>query len=285
MIKLVECPRDAMQGVKPFIATEKKIKYLNQLLKVGFDTLDFGSFVSPKAIPQLADTEEVLANLDLSGNTKLLAIVANKRGAESAVKHPEIQYLGYPFSISETFQQRNTNAGIAESLERVKEIQELCLAHNKTLVVYISMAFGNPYGDKFDTDIALEWSTKLVQDLGIKVIALSDTIGVAQPDVIEPMFQQHIAAFAGKDVEIGAHFHSTIPTVNEKMVAALKGGCKRFDGALNGLGGCPMAKDDLTGNIPTEQMIPILEEHGYDLGLQKNELQSALMLISETFPA
>ena len=285
MIKIVECPRDAMQGVKPFIATEKKIKYLNQLLKVGFHTLDFGSFVSPKAIPQLADTAEVLANLDLSGNTKLLAIVANKRGAESAVKHPEIEYLGYPFSISETFQQRNTNVGIAESLERVKEIQELCLAHNKTLVVYISMAFGNPYGDKFDTDIALEWSAKLVQDLGIKVIALSDTIGVAQPDVIEPMFQQHIAEFAGKGVEIGAHFHSTIPTVHEKMVAALKGGCKRFDGALNGLGGCPMAKDDLTGNMPTEQMIPILEEHGFDLGLDKDNLKSSLLLISETFPA
>ncbi len=285
MIKIVECPRDAMQGVKPFIATEKKINYLNQLLKVGFDTLDFGSFVSPKAIPQLADTEEVLANLDLSGGTKLLAIVANKRGAESAVKHAEIQYLGYPFSISETFQQRNTKASIAESLDRVKEIQELCLAHNKTLVVYISMAFGNPYGDPFNEEVALQWSNKLVNELGIQVIALSDTIGVAKPEIIEPMFQAHIQEFAGKNVEIGAHFHSTIPTVAEKVESALKGGCRRFDGALNGLGGCPMAKDDLTGNIPTEQMLPVFAEQGYSIELNDAELSKALQMVSQTFPA
>ncbi|MES2630140.1 MAG: hydroxymethylglutaryl-CoA lyase [Bacteroidota bacterium] len=282
-LKIVECPRDAMQGLHTFIDTDVKISYINQLLKVGFDTIDFGSFVSPKAIPQMKDTREVLAGLDLSATTsKLLAIVANARGAEEACGHPEIAYLGYPFSISETFQQRNTNASIADSLARTAEIQELCLKHNKTMVVYISMAFGNPYGDAYSPEIALKWSEKLAGELGIKVIALSDTIGSATPELISDLFASLIPALPG--VEIGAHLHSVPYQVHEKVKAAYDAGCRRFDGALKGFGGCPMAKDDLTGNMNTELMIDWFAQNNVDTGLNHSELQNSLLMASATFP-
>lgn len=284
MLKLVECPRDAMQGLHDWIPTEKKIAYLNQLLKVGFDTLDFGSFVSPKAIPQLKDTTEVLAGLDLSTtNSKLLAIVANSRGAEEACTHAPIQYLGYPFSISETFQQRNTNASITDSLTRVSEIQELCIKHNKTLVVYISMAFGNPYNDPYNPEIALNWSKKLADELGIKVIALSDTIGSADPKLITDLFTALIPALPG--VEIGAHLHSTPQDVKAKVAAAYQAGCRRFDGALKGFGGCPMATDKLTGNMNTELMIDWFGEQGIETGVNSEELERSMLMASSTFPA
>lgn len=284
MLKLVECPRDAMQGLHDWIPTEKKIAYLNQLLKVGFDTLDFGSFVSPKAIPQLKDTTEVLAGLDLSTTkSKLLAIVANSRGAEEACTHAPIQYLGYPFSISETFQQRNTNASIADSLTRVSEIQELCIKNNKTLVVYISMAFGNPYNDPYNPEIALNWSKKLADELGIKVIALSDTIGSADPKLITDLFTALIPALPG--VEIGAHLHSTPQDVKAKVAAAYQAGCRRFDGALKGFGGCPMATDKLTGNMNTELMIDWFGEQGIETGVNSEELERSMLMASSTFPA
>ncbi len=283
-LKLVECPRDAMQGLHTFIETETKIKYMNQLLKVGFDTLDFGSFVSPKAIPQLRDTTEVLAGLDLSTTkTKLLAIVANSRGAEEAVLHKEIQFLGYPFSISETFQQRNTNASIADSLVRVSEIQNLCEKNNKTLVVYISMAFGNPYGDPYNPEIALNWSDRLAKDLGVKVIALSDTIGSATPELITDLFSELIPALP--NVEIGAHLHSTPEQVQAKVKAAYEAGCRRFDGALKGFGGCPMAADDLTGNMNTELMTDWFNNSGIAIGLDQHALEHALLLAAITFPS
>lgn len=283
-LKMIECPRDAMQGLHDFIETDKKINYINQLLKVGFDTIDFGSFVSPKAIPQMRDTEEVLAGLDLSTtNSKLLAIVANSRGAVQACEHKEINYLGYPFSISETFQQRNTNASIADSMVRVGEIQELAVKNNKTLVVYISMAFGNPYGDAYSPEIALEWSEKLASQMGIKVIALSDTIGSATPELITDLFSALIPALPG--VEIGAHLHSIPAEVQAKVKAAYEAGCRRFDGALKGFGGCPMAKDDLTGNMNTELMIDWFNANGISTGIKMEELGSSLLLASSTFPA
>lgn len=253
MVKIIECPRDAMQGIKEFIPTDVKVNYINQLLKVGFDTIDFGSFVSPKAIPQMKDTAEVLEQLDLS-NTKsrLLAIIANKRGAEDACKHDAITYLGYPFSVSETFQLRNTNATISESLERVDEILELCEKYNKQPVMYLSMAFGNPYGDVWHEEIVAKWSEKLIEK-GVKIIALSDTIGSSNPDNIAHLFSTLIPLFP--NVEFGAHFHTTPDKWKEKIEAAYNNGCNRFDGAIKGFGGCPMAKDELTGNMPTEQLL------------------------------
>lgn len=257
-VKIIECPRDAMQGLHDFIPTQLKIDYINQLLKVGFDTIDFGSFVSPKAIPQLRDTVEVLSGLDLSvTKSKLLAIVANKRGAEEAVQFDEINYLGFPFSISETFQQRNTNSSIEESLLRVEEIQKLCLSKNKKLVVYISMAFGNPYGDLWSTEIAANWCRTLSEKVGVNILALSDTIGVSNPTNITELFTGLIKELP--KVEFGAHLHSTPDTVLEKVDAAYNAGCRRFDGAIKGFGGCPMAKDDLTGNMPTEEMLLYFE--------------------------
>lgn len=241
-MKIIECPRDAMQGIKQLIPTDIKASYINSLLQIGFDTIDFGSFVSPKAIPQMHDTADVLKKLNLvNAKSKLLAIVANSRGAQDACSFEEISYLGFPFSISETFQQRNANSSIAESLVRVEEIQNLCVTHNKKLVVYISMAFGNPYGDKWNSDIVIEWTKKLSQ-LGIKTIALSDTIGVSNKENITYLFSNIIPEFKG--VEIGAHLHSTKESALEKIDAAYKSGCQRFDVAIHGFGGCPMAKDD-----------------------------------------
>lgn len=283
MVKIIECPRDAMQGLHDFIPTETKANYINQLLKVGFDTIDFGSFVSPKAIPQMRDTADVLSKLDLSTTkSKLLAIIANQRGAEDAVKFDEIQYLGFPFSISETFQQRNTNSSIQESLIRVADIQNLCAQNKKELVVYISMAFGNPYGDDWSSEIVIEWTKKL-SDLGVKIIALSDTIGVSNKENISYLFGNIIPEF--KDVEIGAHLHTTPDTWREKIEAAYQNGCRRFDGAIKGFGGCPMAKDDLTGNMPTENMISYFNEQNIGISLNMNEFNSSLIKSLEVFPS
>ena len=282
MLKLIECPRDAMQGIHDFIPTEKKVAYINQLLKVGFDTIDFGSFVSPKAIPQMADTAAVLAQLNLeSTKSKLLAIVANSRGALDAAEFEEISYLGYPFSISETFQQRNTNASIQESLKRVEEIQDICVRSRKQLVVYISMAFGNPYGDKWNSDIAIAWTEKLYK-LDVKIIALSDTIGVSNKENIDYLFSNLIPAF--KDVEFGAHLHTTPDTWQEKIEAAYNAGCRRFDGAIKGFGGCPMATDKLTGNMPTENMLTYFEERKIATGLELNAFSESVKLAAQTFP-
>jgi hydroxymethylglutaryl-CoA lyase len=273
MLKLVECPRDAMQGIKEFIPTELKIKYINQLLQVGFDTIDFGSFVSPKAIPQMQDTATVLKGLHLSeSKSKLLAIIANTRGAEDACQFDEISYLGFPFSISETFQQRNTNSGIQESMARVEEIQDLCQKHNKQLVVYISMAFGNPYGDDWHPDIAIHWSNELSKR-GIKILALADTIGCSTPENISHLFRALIPEL--KDVEFGAHLHSTKEKAQEKITAAYLSGCRRFDSAIHGFGGCPMATDALTGNIATEDIELFADNHSINLGLHKEELKFA----------
>ena len=276
-MKLIECPRDAMQGIKTFIPTEKKIAYINLLLEAGFDTIDFGSFVSPKAIPQLADTSEVLKGLDLSNTpSKLLSIVANTRGAIDACAFDEISYLGFPFSISETFQQRNTNSSIEASLVRVEEIQNLCLKYDKRLVVYISMGFGNPYGDLWHPDIALQWSEKLYRELDVRILALSDTIGVSNEQNITALFQDLIPAFP--EVEFGAHLHTTPDTWEEKVSAAYKAGCRRMDGALKGFGGCPMAADSLTGNMATENVISWMERNDLAHGIDPKILNEALQM-------
>ncbi len=252
-IKIIECPRDAMQGIKTFIPTEQKVAYIQSLLRVGFETLDFGSFVSPKAIPQMQDTAEVLAALDLSKTaTKLLAIIANTRGAELAAVHPEIRYLGYPFSISENFQMRNTHKTIAESLLTLREILEIAQQSNKEVVAYLSMGFGNPYGDPWNVDIVGEWTQRL-SDMGVKILSLSDTVGSSTPEVISYLFSNLIPRYP--QIEFGAHLHTTPLKWFEKTDAAYKSGCRRFDGAIQGFGGCPMATDDLTGNMPTEKML------------------------------
>ncbi len=273
--KIIECPRDAMQGLHDFIPTEKKIAYINQLLKVGYDAIDFGSFVSPKAIPQLRDTTEVLAGLNLTSTTsKLLAIVANTRGAEEAMKHEVIRYIGFPFSISETFQQRNTNSSIASSLITVKQIQELCVKHNKELVIYISMGFGNPYGDLWNVEIVEKWVREM-DTIGVKIISLSDTIGIANSGTISYLFKNLIPAFS--HIEFGAHLHTTPDTWREKIDAAFENGCKRFDGAIKGFGGCPMAADELTGNMPTENLLLFFDEKGINLGLNKKEFNTSMI--------
>ena len=283
MIKIIECPRDAMQGLHDFIPTETKADYINQLLKVGFDTIDFGSFVSPKAIPQLKDTADVLSRLDLEKtDTKLLAIIANQRGANDAVKFEEINYLGYPFSISETFQKRNTNASISESLHRVEAIQNLAVKNNKKLVVYLSMAFGNPYDEPWDVDEVAKWSERLHEDFDIDILALSDTIGVSSPENISYLFKSLIKDFP--KVEFGAHLHSTFETAVEKVEAAVNAGCKRFDGAIKGFGGCPMAKDDLVGNMPTEIMLGYLEEVNKSPDLDMKAFKKAELLATSVFP-
>lgn len=253
-MKLIECPRDAIQGLKPFISTDKKVAYLNYLLSLNlFDVIDFGSFVSPKAMPQMADTSEVIERLDKStSQTKLLAIIANERGATDAVKHQKVDFLGFPFSVSETFQQRNTNSSIAESLDVVKRINELSLEKNKELVVYLSMAFGNPYGDEWNEEIITKW-LKVFSEIGIKTISLSDTIGVANAESIERICKHAVQNFP--EMEIGVHLHTTPETSLSKIKAAEAAGIKRFDGAMLGYGGCPMAKDELTGNMPMEDLL------------------------------
>jgi hydroxymethylglutaryl-CoA lyase len=280
-MKIIECPRDAMQGIKQLIPTEIKVKYINSLLNIGFDTIDVGSFVSPKAIPQMQDTAKVLKLLNLSETkSKLLAIIANTRGAQEACTFDEIHYLGFPFSISETFQQRNANSSIAESLIRVEEIQNLCINHKKELVVYISMAFGNPYNDLWNSDIVIEWTKKL-SDLGVKIIALSDTIGVSNPTNINYLFSNIIPEF--KHIEIGAHLHSTKESSLEKIDAAYKSGCQRFDVAIHGFGGCPMAKDDLTGNLATEDLERYFEKNNISLNLNTKLLHQAYTESWEVF--
>lgn len=280
-IKLVECPRDAMQGWPHLIATPKKIEYINGLLKVGFDTIDFGSFVSPKAIPQMADTAEVLKGLHLEGSkSKLLAIIANERGAQDAVVFDEISYLGFPFSVSETFQKRNTNSTIAQSLERVEEIQNLCIKSKKELVVYISMGFGNPYGDLYNEEIVFEWVNKLVK-MDINIISLADTVGVATKEQVHTITSYLVDSLP--QTEIGVHLHSTSVNWKEKVEAALQAGCKRFDGALKGIGGCPMADDELVGNMDTELMIPYFEEMNLLNNLDKEALKKCSLLASQIF--
>ncbi|MEM7551185.1 MAG: hydroxymethylglutaryl-CoA lyase [Bacteroidota bacterium] len=272
-MKIVECPRDAMQGIEHFIPTQLKADYLNQLLKVGFDTLDFGSFVSSKAIPQLKDTSEVLSKLNLDSSTHLLAIIANIRGAQQACEFDEIKYLGFPLSVSETFQQRNTNKSIEEALNHLSEIQELCVKHDKTLVTYLSMGFGNPYGDPYDESILSEFIDKLTP-LNVEIISLADTIGVSQPDVISNIFGSLSSSYP--KLEIGVHLHSTPETANEKIEAAYSAGCKRFDGAIRGFGGCPMAEDDLVGNLATEKIIEFLRLKEEKLDINENQLKQAL---------
>lgn len=272
-MKLIECPRDAWQGFPRFIPTEEKIAYLNKLLHVGFHTLDFGSFVSPKAMPQVSDTAEVLAGLDTSGTTtKLLSIVANERGAEQACGHEKISYLGYPFSISETFQKRNTNATIKESVGRVKEIQSLVANHGKQLVIYISMGFGNPYGDLWTPDVVTNWVEELAA-LGICIFSLSDTVGLAQEEDISALFGSLMLKHP--DLEFGAHFHTKPENWKSKIEAAYLTGCRRFDGALLGYGGCPMAQDDLVGNMPTERLIDFMIENKEPNIVDLNALEEA----------
>jgi hydroxymethylglutaryl-CoA lyase len=281
-IKIIECPRDAMQGIETFIDTQKKIDYINKLLQVGFDTLDFGSFVSAKAIPQLRDTEEVLKHLNLlETNSKLLAIVANTRGAEDASKFNEIDYLGFPFSVSETFQLRNTNSTIEQSLTRVEEIQNICNKTNKKLVVYLSMGFGNPYGDKWNPDIVISWAEKL-KNLDVSIMALSDTVGVSNPENINLLFKDLIPEFLS--VEFGAHLHSTSQTAKEKISAVLNAGCYRIDAAIHGFGGCPMATDDLTGNIATETLLESLSDHNFILKINQKVFAESMLMADIVFP-
>ena len=280
-IKLIECPRDAMQGWERFIPTELKIEYINKLLEVGFDTIDFGSFVSPKAIPQLADTKQVLNALDLtSTKSKLLVIIANLRGAEEAVQYSEITYLGFPFSISETFQKLNTNSTIQESLQTIEQIQNLCVKHQKKLVTYISMGFGNPYGDEYSSEIAIHWVNELSK-LGISIFSMSDTVGVSNPSNIYTIFTHLVNAFPS--LEFGAHFHSTKETSFEKLEAAYASNCFRFDSALNGIGGCPMAQNELVGNLATEDVLQFFKEKNIDPQLNWVALQEALLLAKKVF--
>lgn len=280
-IQLIECPRDAMQGWMKMIPTRQKINYINTLLQVGFHTIDFGSFVSPKAIPQMADTREVLGKLNLTNtSSKLLAIVANLRGAEEAAAYDQITYLGFPFSISPTFQQRNTNSTIEESLNRVDDIQELCIKSNKQLVIYLSMGFGNPYGDEYNYEILLKWADEMVQK-NISIISLADTVGLATPDQISFALNTLIPKYP--DTTIGVHLHASPTNWKPKLEAAIEAGCKRFDGALKGIGGCPMAQDDLVGNMNSEHMIAVMEEKQLLSGLNKEALQKSLDMASIIF--
>ena len=273
-VKIIECPRDAMQGIKShFISTEAKANYINSLLKVGFDTIDFGSFVSPKAIPQMRDTAAVLARLDLSQTTsKLLAIVANIRGANDAAQFEEIDYLGYPFSISENFQMRNTHKTISQSIETLQEILSIAIRSNKEVVAYLSMGFGNPYGDPWNVEIVSEWTEKL-SGMGVKILSLSDTIGSSTPAVISQLFSNLIPIYPS--IEFGAHLHTSPSLWHEKVHAAFHAGCKRFDGAIKGYGGCPMAKDELTGNMPTEKLISYFTEQKLVTGIKPMSFESA----------
>lgn len=280
-IKLIECPRDAMQGWPHFIPTRQKVDYINALLQVGFDTIDFGSFVSPKAIPKMADTKEVLKHLNVDGSTsKLLAIVANVRGAEEAVQYEAIHYLGFPFSISPTFQQRNTNSSIEESLHRVEEIQKLCATHGKQLVIYLSMGFGNPYGDEYNEAILLHWANEIAVR-GINIISLADTVGVATPLQITKALHTLMPAY--KHVEFGVHLHSAVHNRQPKLQAAIDAGCKRFDGAINGIGGCPMAQDELVGNMDTLYMIELFKQQQVMPGIDEEALLTCIKMAAEIF--
>lgn len=280
-IKIIECPRDAMQGIKPFIPTEKKVSYLQALLRVGFDSIDFGSFVSAKAIPQMQDTAEVLAQLDLSQTkSKLLAIIANTQGASIAATHPEIQYLGFPFSISENFQMRNTHKTIAESLITLNEILNIADQSNKEVVAYLSMGFGNPYGDPWNLEIVGEWTQKLAS-MGVKILSLSDTVGSSTPDVISYLFSELIPQY--REIEFGAHLHTTPDKWFEKIDAAYKAGCRRFDGAIQGFGGCPMATDQLTGNMPTEKLLSYFTAQKEYSGMSPMSFESAYNEASKLF--
>lgn len=280
-VKIIECPRDAMQGIKTFIPTETKVQYIQSLLRVGFDTIDFGSFVSPKAIPQMQDTAEVLAQLDLSKTeSKLLAIIANIQGAKLASVHKEIQYLGFPFSISENFQMRNTHKTIAESLVTLQEILDIANTTNKEVVAYLSMGFGNPYGDVWNVEIVGEWTEKLAK-MGVKILSLSDTIGSSTPEVIDYLFSNLIPKYP--EIEFGAHLHTTPDKWHEKVNAAFKAGCKRFDGAIQGFGGCPMAKDDLTGNMPTEKLLSYFTAQKANTNLSAMSFESAYNEASKLF--
>lgn len=278
-IRLVECPRDAMQGWKNIIPTTTKIAYLNKLLEVGFDTLDCGSFVSAKAIPQMADTAAVIKNLNLS-DTKLLTIVANKRGAEEAVQFDNISYLGFPFSISPTFQMRNTNSTMDESWQRVQDIQNICIQHNKSLVIYISMGFGNPYGDAYNEGIVYEW-VKQMAALDIRIVSLADTVGVATPQQVYNICSAIIPNYPS--MQVGVHLHSTMYNWEAKLDGALKAGCLRFDGALKGIGGCPMANDELVGNMNSELMIPYFQSKGLLNPLNETALAEASAMAAELF--
>lgn len=283
MIKIVECPRDAMQGIAHPIPTELKVRYLNQLLKVGYDVLDFGSFVSPRAVPQMADTAEVLEGLNMDGTeTELLAIVVNLRGATDACRFESIRYLGYPFSISETFEQRNTRKSIARSLEVVQQIQELCARENKELLLYFSMGFGNPYGDPWSVEIVEEWADKMVA-MGISRLSLADTAGTSNPESIAYLYGTLIPRFP--QIEWGAHFHSTPDTRQEKLVAAWENGCRSFDTALMGYGGCPFAKDELVGNIATESLLKFCQENRIATRIDREALQGAQVIAGEVFLA
>jgi hydroxymethylglutaryl-CoA lyase len=280
-LSLIECPRDAMQGWSHFIPTDKKIEYLNALLKCGFDILDFGSFVSPKAIPQMADTTKVISGLELGNTkTKLLVIIANERGAAEAVCFDEVSYLGFPFSISETFQQRNTNSSVNESLKRVEDIQELCIKNKKELVVYISMGFGNPYGDLYNEEIVIN-RTKQIEALGVKIISIADTVGLATANEVSMLMKNIIPEFS--NIEVGVHLHSAPIDRDAKIEAALGAGCVRFDAAIKGIGGCPMAGNDLVGNMDTEVMLNYFESKGYKLNIDKAALQKCSLLANEIF--
>ena len=281
-MKFIECPRDAMQGIKNFIPTSHKISYINKLLNVGFDTIDIGSFVSKKVIPQMADTSDVIRGINLDVNSpKLLTIVANERGAEMASGFDEITYLGFPFSISETFQQKNINSSITDSLQRLENIQNICVKRNKKLVTYFSMAFGNPYGDEWSVYIVAHWAQKLLNDFGIKILSLSDTIGTSEPQLIYWLFDKLIREFP--EVEFGAHLHTHQHNWKEKIDAAIKANCKRFDGAILGYGGCPMAKDDLVGNMPSEKMLEYLIEQKKVSNINVKALKNAVAKASLIF--
>ncbi|MEQ8518012.1 MAG: hydroxymethylglutaryl-CoA lyase [Cytophagales bacterium] len=283
-MKIIECPRDAMQGIDQFIPTKDKIRYINQLLKVGFDTIDFGSFVSPKAIPQMRDTAEVLAALELDNSTtKLLAIVANLRGANDACEFDEIDYLGFPLSLSETFQQRNTNKSIADAIDSLKGIQDLCTKHDKTLVTYLSMGFGNPYGENWDIETVEEF-VQILDEIGIKIIALSDTIGAAEPQTIHYIFNHLIPTFP--HIEFGAHLHTIPDTSYVKIEAAIEAGCRRFDAAIKGFGGCPMAKDELTGNLDTIRLIDFFNRNQIQLeGFNTSAFNKSIEKATQIFPS
>lgn len=282
-IKLIECPRDAMQGIKTFIPTARKVTYIQSLLRVGFDTIDFGSFVSPKAIPQMQDTAEVLAQLDLSQTqSKLLAIIANTQGAIAASQHQPIQYLGFPFSISENFQMRNTHKTIAESIITLQEIMEIADKNNKEVVVYLSMGFGNPYGDPWSVEIVGEWTEKL-SNMGVKILSLSDTVGSSTPEIIQYLFSHLIPKYP--KIEFGAHLHTTPDKWFEKMDAAYHSGCRRFDGAIQGFGGCPMAKDVLTGNMPTEKLVSYFNSKKENTNIRAMSFESAYNEASKIFGA